>query len=267
MNAGQMTKDARDAEWARLIPTLDPMGFTGAEAVILTTAERPLAVDFARGLSPDIVVLVEGGVPEGAARDVMGLVLAPQNLAEIAISDGMTPSTIATGLGLVRKLGWRPVKVGAQGRGPGIGAQVLAAARRAAQVLVAAGVPLAQVTRAVAAVVRLPAGLAEGQGALMAMQDAAIADRVLAAMANEGARLVSQGRVLCPADIDVILVGGFGFPRALGGPMHLADARGLIVLRRNLRIWAVEDAVWQPDALFDSLIADGRNFAALNQAN
>ena len=265
ITAGQLTKDARDADWARLSPALDPMGFAGAEAVILTTAERPLAVDFARGLSPGIVVLVEGGVPDGAGRDVMGVILAPQSVAEVAVVDGMTPGTIATGLMLIRKLGLRPVKVARQGRGPGIGARVMAAGRRAAQVLIAAGVPVAQATRAVAGVVRLPAGLAEGQGTLMAMQDAAIADRVLAAMANEGARLVSEGRALCPADIDVILVSGFGFPRALGGPMHLADVRGLIVLRRNLRIWAAEDAVWHPDALFDSLIAEGRNFAALNK--
>ena len=265
VSAGRLTVAARDADWARLIPAVDPMGLAGVQAVILTDAERPLAVDFARGLSADIAVLVAGGVPGGAGPDVMGAVFAPQNLAEVSILDGMSPGTVATGLGVLRRLGLRPVRVARQGRGPGVGARVLAAGRRAAQVMVAAGVPLAQLTRAVAPFLRLPADMQDGQGALMAIRDAAIADRVLAAMANEGARQVSEGAALCPSDIDVILVGGFGFPRTMGGPMHMADLRGLIVLRRNLRIWAVEDAVWHPDPLFDRLLADGRNFAAINQ--
>ena len=264
--AGQMTVEARDADWARLVPTLDPVGFAGIEAVILTDAIRPLAVDFARGLSPNIAVLVAGGVPDGAGPDVMGVVFAQQSVAEVAIMDGMSQGTIATGLGLLRKMGFRPVKVALQGRGAGVGARVLAQGRRAALVLVASGVPLAQMARAVAPFLRLPAGLQDGGGALMAIQDATIVDRVLAAMANEGARLVSEGAAICPADVDVIMVGGFGFSRAMGGPMHMADARGLMVLRRNLRIWALEDAVWHPDPLFDSLLADGRNFATLNQS-
>ena len=265
VGAGRLTADARDADWARLIPAVDPMAFAGAQAVILTEAERPLAVDFARGLAPDIAVLVAGGVPQGAGTDVMGVIFAPHSVAEVAITAGMTPGTIATGLQVLRKLGLRPIRVAAQGRRAGVGARVTAAGRQAASVLIAAGVPLAQVTRAVAGFLRLPSGLVEGQGALMAIQDSAVADRVLAAMANEGAKLISEGAAICPGDIDVILVGGFGFARSMGGPMHMADTRGLMVIRRNLRIWAVEDAVWAPDALFDALIAEGRSFSALNQ--
>lgn len=263
--SGRMTPEARDADWARLIPAMDPMAISGAEAVILTDAERPLAVDFARGLGRQIAVLVAGGAPEGAGRDVMGVVFAPQRIAEVALLEGMQPATVATGLGLLRKLGLRPVKTAQQGRSPGIGARVAAAGRRAAQVLIATGVPAAQVARATAPILRLQTGVAEGAGTLMAMQDASIADRVLAAMANEGARLLSEGIALCPSDIDVIMLGGYGFGRSLGGPMHLADARGLMVLRRNLRIWANEDAVWAPDPLFDTLIAEGRGFASLNE--
>jgi 3-hydroxyacyl-CoA dehydrogenase len=62
------------------------------------------------------------------------------------------------------------------------------------------------------------------------------------------------------------MVAGYGFSRTMGGPMYQADARGLMVMRRNLRIWAVEDAVWAPDPLFDTLIADGLSFASLNDA-
>lgn len=264
--AGRLGVEARDEEWSRLIPALDPMSFAGAEALILTDAERPLAVDFARGLSPNIAVLVAGGVPQGAVGDVMGVVFSPFAVAEVAIHDGMTAGTIATGLGLLRKLGMRPVQVGAQGQAAGIGGRVIAAGRTAAEALVSAGVPLAQVANAAAPFFRLPAGLAEEQGTLMAIQDSAIADRIVAAMANEGAKLISDGLALFPGDIDVILINGHGFPRTFGGPMQMADARGLMVMRRNLRIWAVENAVWAPDPLFDALIADGRTFAALNQS-
>lgn len=263
---GKLTPDARDADWAQLFPAVDPMAFSGAQAVILTDAERPLAVDFARGLAPQIAILVAGGVPAGATPDVMGVVFAQAGLVEVAVGKGMSATTVATGLSLLRKLGFLPVVTGLLARGPGVGDQITAAGQLAAGILAQAGVPTVQVARAVAHFMRLPPSLGEGQGALMAIQDAAIADRVLAAMANEGARLLSAGAVRSPADIDVLMVGGQGFPRIMGGPMHQADLRGLMVLRRNLRLWAVQDSVWAPDPLFDSLIADGRNFGSLNGA-
>jgi 3-hydroxyacyl-CoA dehydrogenase len=266
VSAGRLTAEARDADWARLVPATDPMAFTGVKAIILTDAERPLAVDFARGMARDITVIVAGGVPNGAGLDVMGVVFGQGGVVEVALLDGMSPSTIATGLGLLRKLGMRSVKTGLRGQGPGIGARITAAGREAAQVLIRSGVPVAQVTRALAGILRLPGGLTEGQGALMAIKDTAIADRVLAAMANEGARLLSDGTAQAASDIDVVMVAGYGFSRVLAGPMYQADLRGLMVMRRNLRIWAVEDAIWAPDPLFDALIADGRDFASLNDA-
>ena len=264
--ASQMTPEARDDQWARLFPAMDPMAFAGVEAVILTDVEKPLIVDFARGLARQIAVLVVGGVPDGAGQDVMGVVFAPHAVAEVARTDRVSSATVATGLGLLRKLGRHPVMTGQVGRMAGIGARIATAGRKAAQALIRAGVPVAQVTRSIAPVLRLPSGLAEGTGALMAIQDEAICDRVLAAMATEGARILSEGLADRPSDIDVIVVGGFGFARNLGGPMHQADARGLMVLRRNLRIWAVEDAVWTPDPLFDRLIGEGRDFQSMNAA-
>jgi 3-hydroxyacyl-CoA dehydrogenase len=51
--------------------------------------------------------------------------------------------------------------------------------------------------------------------------------RVLAVMANEGAKALAEGIALRASDIDVALVNGYGFPRAHGGPMYAADRRGL----------------------------------------
>ena len=280
VTAGHLTPDARDADWARLVPAMDPMALSGAEAVILTDAQRPLAVDFARGLGADIAVLVAGGLPLGAVQDALGVIFAPHAMAEVALTPAVAAGTVATGFGVLRKLGLRPVLTATQGRSPGIGVRVAAAGRRAAQVLIEAGVPFAQAARATAPFLRLPAGLAtglpaglatgradglaHGQGTLLAIQDAAIVDRVLAAMANEGARLLSEGVALRASDIDVLMVGGSGFARTLGGPMHQADRRGIMVVRRNLRIWALEDAIWTPDPLFDVLIAEAQNFASLD---
>ncbi len=262
--AGALSTAARDADWARLIPATDPMAFSGAEAIILTEAERPLVVDFARGLAPQIAVVVVGGVPDGAIRDVMGVVFTQSHLTEVALVPGMSSASVATGLGLLNTLGLRRVITGQTGKGPGIGARVVAAGRLAAQQLIASGVPLAQVVRAVAPFLRLPMGISDGKGALVAIQDGAIADRVLAAMANEGARQLSEGVARHPSDIDVVMVDGFGFARSMGGPMYDADVQGLMVLRRNLRIWADIDPVWAPDPLFDLLIAESRNFGTTN---
>lgn len=51
--------------------------------------------------------------------------------------------------------------------------------------------------------------------------------RILAVMANEGAKELTEGISLRASDIDVALVNGYAFPRALGGPMWAADERGL----------------------------------------
>ncbi|NJS40753.1 MAG: hypothetical protein HC783_19115 [Rhodobacteraceae bacterium] len=46
----------------------------------------------------------------------------------------------------------------------------------------------------------------------------------------------------------------------------LADRRGLMLLRRDLRLWAEENALWTPPPLLDRLIRDGLTLAALNEA-
>ncbi|WP_343079504.1 3-hydroxyacyl-CoA dehydrogenase NAD-binding domain-containing protein [Ostreiculturibacter nitratireducens] len=92
--------------------------------------------------------------------------------------------------------------------------------------------------------------------------------RCVAAMANEGARILEEGVALRPSDIDVVMLLGFGFPRHRGGPMQAADQRGLLALRNELRGYAAADGpgawLWQPGALWDELIKNGKKFASLN---
>ena len=49
-----------------------------------------------------------------------------------------------------------------------------------------------------------------------------IADRLVGAMAAEGETILSEGIAASPADIDLVEIHGYGFPRAKGGPMFLA---------------------------------------------
>lgn len=55
----------------------------------------------------------------------------------------------------------------------------------------------------------------------------AIQRRLVAVMANEGAKVLDEGIAARPSDIDVTLVNGYAFPRRKGGPMYQADRLGL----------------------------------------
>ena len=50
--------------------------------------------------------------------------------------------------------------------------------------------------------------------------------RLLAILANEGAKIVEQGIAERDADVDVVQISGYGFPRWLGGPLYWASQLG-----------------------------------------
>jgi len=58
--------------------------------------------------------------------------------------------------------------------------------------------------------------------------------QLLAAMANEGARIVDEGIAESEAAVDVVKTSGYGFPRWRGGPMHWADTVGTEAVRAAL---------------------------------
>jgi 3-hydroxyacyl-CoA dehydrogenase len=89
--------------------------------------------------------------------------------------------------------------------------------------------------------------------------------RVAAALAGEGAALLQQGGAHRASDIDLVMVEGLGYPRALGGPMLAADQAGLIATRKRLRALA-EAGAPAPVTLWDVLIKNGRKFGDLNEA-
>jgi 3-hydroxyacyl-CoA dehydrogenase len=92
-----------------------------------------------------------------------------------------------------------------------------------------------------------------------------IVRRYMAAMVNEGARVVEEGIALRPLDVDVVFLHGYGFPRHRGGPMKYADTVGLAAILADIRRFAAQDPMfWKPAPLLEKLVAEGRDFANLN---
>ena len=88
--------------------------------------------------------------------------------------------------------------------------------------------------------------------------------RYMAAMVNEGAKVLEEGIALRPLDIDVTFLFGYGFPRWRGGPMQYASQVGLFNVMQSMKRFARnprDDAsFWQPAALIAKLAAEGKTF-------
>ncbi|MCA0400980.1 MAG: enoyl-CoA hydratase/isomerase family protein [Proteobacteria bacterium] len=85
--------------------------------------------------------------------------------------------------------------------------------------------------------------------------------RILAAMANEGAKLLEEGVAATAADIDLIAVHGHGFPAHRGGPMHEADHLGLRALLGEVEASAARDGTgFAVSPLLTSLARSGGAF-------
>lgn len=91
---------------------------------------------------------------------------------------------------------------------------------------------------------------------------AEIADRLLYALVNEGARILEEGFALRPVDIDIIYLNGYGFPPHRGGPMFHADLAGLKnVLARIREFEARHGKLWAPAPLLVRLAEEGKTFS------
>lgn len=270
VQAGGLSPATRDADWARLTtaPGVDAL----AEADLVLVADALSLASLAEAIRSGAVLALLGPPGEAAvgsrAADVLGLRLTPRGrLAEVVVWPATAPDAVATVLALLHRLGLRALRVQAPG---GVGARLLAAGRNAAGHLVGAGLGRDAVAAALAGFglpgLVGPAAPSAPVAVPVPADPQAIVTRVLAALANEGARLVGQGVVQRPSDIDAALIMGQGFPRSVGGPMHWADQRGLLILRHDLHRWAVEaPEIWGVAPLIDDLISVGRGFDVLNE--
>jgi len=88
-----------------------------------------------------------------------------------------------------------------------------------------------------------------------------IADRILLAMVNEGARILDEGIARSASDIDVVWLAGYGWPRYRGGPMFWADLQGLPAVRDKLAMLQDRHGdAFKPSALIERLAAEGGSF-------
>jgi 3-hydroxyacyl-CoA dehydrogenase len=259
-----MTEDLRDAAWARLSSSQTPEALLGRDLVLLAPEE----IDRAMGGGATPIVALPDGLPcavmgaVAASDDLCGAGLtvpeAAGGLAELSFDATAAPDLILRLVALGRRLNWRVVTVGAGGP---VELGLRLALEDAEQHLLAEG----QTPEAIAAALKafgLGAGLLRHLPP-MPHGGRAIVQTCLAALAAEGGRMLQDGRARRPCDIDAVALMSGLIPRWHGGPMYLADQRGLLVLRADLRKLA--SPVFAVPQVLDDLISEGQKFADLDQ--
>ncbi|MEZ5932099.1 MAG: FAD-dependent oxidoreductase [Alphaproteobacteria bacterium] len=89
-----------------------------------------------------------------------------------------------------------------------------------------------------------------------------IRHRLLHAAISEAAHILEEGIAEKAADIDLVTVHGYGFPRWRGGLMFHADSLGPKAVLNALNALAKEDAlVWKPSTMIEDCAARGIPFA------
>jgi 3-hydroxyacyl-CoA dehydrogenase len=94
--------------------------------------------------------------------------------------------------------------------------------------------------------------------------DDEIIPRCLYPLVNEGAKILEEGLALRPADIDIVWIYGYGFPRYRGGPMFWADLVGLREIYDTMSRLYDEHGEWlEPAPLLKNLASEGKGFGDL----
>src|SRR5699024_10751180 len=92
-----------------------------------------------------------------------------------------------------------------------------------------------------------------------AFDDDEIVARAMAAMVEEGFRILDERIAGRSADIDLVMVHGYGFPRWRGGPMHWAGRTGLPDILRRIEAYGAEDPLsWGVPALLARAVAEAK---------
>ena len=86
--------------------------------------------------------------------------------------------------------------------------------------------------------------------------DKEILERCVFALINEGFKVLEEGIVSRPSDIDVIYLFGYGFPPYQGGPMHYAEVIGLNKVLETIEAFHVRYGdFWKPAPLLKQMVA------------
>lgn len=93
--------------------------------------------------------------------------------------------------------------------------------------------------------------------------DAEIVRRLIAVIANEGAKVLDERIAQRSSDIDLVFVNGYGFPAVKGGPMYTADRMGLKNILSEAEVAArAGGAGSDVAALLKKLASEGKGFSA-----
>ncbi len=93
--------------------------------------------------------------------------------------------------------------------------------------------------------------------------DAFLRDRMALVMVNEGARVLEEGVVEAPEDVDFGMIMGTGWAPFRGGPLRYADSRGLPeIVRRLGELAAGAGAHYRPCKRLRELVESGGKFYA-----
>jgi len=92
-----------------------------------------------------------------------------------------------------------------------------------------------------------------------------IIERCIYGLVVEGARILEDGIASKSADIDVVWMNGYGFPRHRGGPMHYADSVGLDKVYATVCDFSERfgSMYWEPPALLKELAESGKGFSSI----
>jgi 3-hydroxyacyl-CoA dehydrogenase len=85
-----------------------------------------------------------------------------------------------------------------------------------------------------------------------------IVQRCLLPVINEAAKLVDEGIVNSPSDVDVLWIYGYGFPAAKGGPVYVARQMGYEKVRDAMLAFQKADrkygaTYWTPSPALEKL--------------
>jgi 3-hydroxyacyl-CoA dehydrogenase len=91
--------------------------------------------------------------------------------------------------------------------------------------------------------------------------DEEILMRILFASVNEACKILEEKIAYRASDIDVMWLGGFGFPRYRGGLMFWADSYGTAAVHARIAGWYAEfGGHWKPSGLLEQLARENRSF-------
>ena len=247
--AGTLTPEARDADWARLGTGVGSDALSECDLVLCCTdgfsGAGPQA-DLGRVL-PGRVALFPGAGPGS---------LAEISVVDFDLADPPQARAVAALLDLARRLGWRPMlsRVGF----------VAASLKRCFRALMArfgeAGHRGALITAAMAHL-GLTGAVARGGKAELDDEGRVLAQTALSALGNEAARLLGEGVAASALELDAVAVACGLYPRALGGPCHQADLRGLLLVRADLQALGGAGRL-ACSAELDAMIREGTRFIA-----